>query len=69
MTNNTEDRKVVLVKCRRGQDAATNGQECQSMKAYNLSEPGATIVRFQCAGCGHVWVTPVGGQFNLPPGV
>jgi hypothetical protein len=69
-TENANDEfPTVLVKCRRGQDMATNGQECVSMQAYNMSTPGDTIVRFKCVKCGHTWVVPVGGQFNLPPGV
>lgn len=60
---------VVLIKCRRGQDLATNGQECASMQAYNMSHPGDSVVRFKCFKCGHTWSTSVGGQLNLPPGV
>lgn len=48
---------------------ATGGQECSSMQALNMSEPGSSVVRFKCIKCGHVWSTPVGGQLNLPPGV
>lgn len=64
-----EEKPVVLVKCRRGQDTTTHGQECSSMQAYNMSSPGDTIVRFKCSKCGYMWSTPVGGQLNLPPGV
>lgn len=60
---------IVQIKCRRGQDLVTSGQECQSMQAYNMSVPGGTVVQFKCVKCGHVWNTPVGGQFNLPPGL
>lgn len=64
-----EEKPVVLVKCRRGQDITTHGQECPSMQAYNMSSSGDTIVRLKCVKCGHMWSTPVGGQLNLPPGV
>lgn len=60
---------IALTRCRRGQDAATSGQECPGMQAYNMSEPGSPMVRFKCVKCGHVWTVPVGGKLELPPGV
>lgn len=70
MDQNKDDTqyKVVLVKCRRGSDPSTHGQECTSTQAYNMSDPGATMVRFKCIKCGYIWVTPVGGAMRLPDG-
>lgn len=64
-----KDYPVVLIKCRRGQDAATSGQECGSNQAYNLANHGDFVVKFKCVKCGYIWSTPVGGSMNLPPGV
>ena len=60
--------KVVLVKCRRGSEPSTYGQECQSTQAYNMSDSGSTVVRFKCVKCGHIWVIPIGGSMRLPDG-
>ena len=59
---------IVFVRCRRGTDPSTYGQECKGNRAYNMSDPGGTMVRFQCVDCGHIWVTPVGGAMRLPDG-
>lgn len=69
MRKNKDDRPVVLIKCRRGHDMATRGQECSSMQAHNMSVPGDSVARFECAECGYVWTVPVGGCMHLPPGV
>lgn len=69
MDNNVQKFPIVFVKCRRGNDAATVGQECSSMQAHNMSIFGDSVVRFKCLKCGFIWVVPVGGQMVLPPGV
>jgi hypothetical protein len=60
---------IVHVKCRKGGDPATAGQECPCMQAYNMSSQGSSIVHLKCIRCGHVWAIPVGGQLSFPPGV
>jgi hypothetical protein len=59
---------IVLVKCRRGYDSTTKGQECSGVMAYNMSKQGDTAVRFKCVKCGFVWTIPVGGQMIFPSG-
>lgn len=66
---NEKEYPVVLVRCRRGRDGTTFGQECDGTQAYNMSAQGDFTTRLKCVKCGHVWVIPVGGTLNLPPGV
>ena len=60
-----KDHPVVHVRCRRGQDQLTSGQECGSLQAYNLSSPGGPVVRLKCVKCGYIWATPVGGPVSF----
>jgi len=59
-----QKRPSVMVACRRGKDAATAGQSCDSRTAYQLSEPGGTQAQFKCVKCGFVWTVPLGGRFK-----
>lgn len=63
--NQESERQIVHVKCRRGLDAATAGQECMCMQAYRMSEFGSSSPAYKCVKCGHVWTVPLGGAFNM----
>ncbi len=58
-------RPVVNVKCRRGADKITAGQDCNSLSAENLGDPGAPQAQFRCVKCRYTWTVPVGGTFNI----
>lgn len=60
-----DETKEVHVKCRRGSDKVTNGQNCNSMLAVNLSHPGSHIVSLKCVKCGFIWNVPVGGFTSI----
>jgi hypothetical protein len=51
----------VFAKCRRGSDRLTQGDSCSSMRALNMSEPGAHVVTMQCVKCKFTWNVGVGG--------
>lgn len=58
-------RPTVFTACRRGKDPATAGQTCDCMVAYNLSEPGNHVVKFECQKCHYTWTTAIGGGINI----
>lgn len=62
---NQEEKNVVMVACRRGNDKLTTGQSCDSRQAYKLSADGDRAVRFQCVKCKHHWIVGLGGSFNV----
>lgn len=63
--NPYENYPKVHMKCKRGSDASTRGQQCKSMRAYKLSKDGDSVVQFRCVACGHAWSVQVGGYINL----
>lgn len=56
---------VVHMKCRRGYDRASHGQNCKSMRAYKLSVDGSNVVQFKCIDCGYSWSVGIGGAINI----
>ncbi|OPZ35747.1 MAG: hypothetical protein BWY99_02178 [Synergistetes bacterium ADurb.BinA166] len=60
-----QEKPFVFAKCKRGSDAITAGQACDSTSAYCLSEPGSRVVSFQCKKCRHLWTVPLGGAANF----
>jgi hypothetical protein len=55
----------VHMKCRRGQDKASHGQNCKSMRAYKISADGSHVAQFKCVDCGHAWSVGLGGSLNI----
>lgn len=65
MSKQEEERQIVHVKCRRGNDKMTEGQSCPSKRAYNNSKPGSHVASFQCVECRFTWTVATGGAFNI----
>jgi len=59
------EKKIVFAKCKRGTDRMTQGQECDSLKAEQLSDPGSANVRFKCIKCNYLWIIPIGGSIEI----
>ncbi len=53
----------VQVKCKRGHDRLTEGEHCDSLTAFQISDPGARVASFKCKKCGFSWNVPLGGAF------
>lgn len=62
---NEKDAPIVFVACKRGTDKMTEGQNCDSRQARNLTESGSRNSFFKCAKCGYSWVVTTGGQFTM----
>ena len=62
---NNDEYPVVHMKCRRGNDPATRGQECKGMQAHKLSPDGSQHVQLRCTTCNHTWSVPIGGTLNM----
>lgn len=58
--------EVVHMKCKRGSDRITNGQNCLSLSAERLSPVGSMAASFKCVKCGFIWSVSLGGTFNSP---
>ena len=56
---------VVHMKCRRGNDLVTKGQECKCMQAEKLTPDGSNFVQLRCVACKFTWGIPVGGAFHI----
>lgn len=59
----SDEKPIVLVKCKRGNDRLTEGQFCDSKSAEQLSQPGASVAVFKCTKCDFSWNVPLGGSF------
>ena len=59
------ENKIVHMKCRRGNDQVTRGQNCNGMTAEKLSSDGDSNVRLRCTTCNFTWAVPVGGSFKI----
>jgi hypothetical protein len=59
------EKPVINMKCRRGSDKATTGQNCDGMLAEKLMEDGNRNAAFRCVKCKFRWNVPVGGVVNL----
>ena len=60
------ENEVVHIKCKRGTDRITSGQNCLSLSAEKLTPSGSMSTSFKCVKCGFVWSVAVGGTFNSP---
>jgi hypothetical protein len=56
---------IVMTPCKRGSDIAHSGQKCSGRRAYNMSQPGASVVVFKCVQCSYSWSVTIGGACNL----
>lgn len=65
MSQEETEKPIVFAACRRGKDAATEGQSCSSKRAYNTTRPGGHASSFRCVVCGFSWTVPTGGNFNF----
>ncbi len=57
-----QEKRPVMMKCKRGNDRTTEGQSCMSLSAFALSPHGSQAPRFKCKKCGFEWIVPVGGK-------